>query len=167
MKIFHSGLLYLGYIFLPPVFCMKALDTGLGPLIASSEDGITDFAVLANDNLAEMPSQFTICSSFSTDAFTTRLFPFQLLHESGDPLINFMIYAAGKTSKSHRMLIKVGNLATSSAVAFTIDFILRWAERRQSTQTSPCCLCNGAGYTLVLPSTVTAIISPLWSTASR
>ena len=133
MKIFHSGLLYLGYIFLPPVFCMKALDTGLGPLIASSEDGITDFAVLANDNLAEMPSQFTICSSFSTDAFTTRLFPFQLLHESGDPLINFMIYAAGKTSKSHRMLIKVGNLATSSA-RWPLQLISSSGGRREDSQ---------------------------------
>ena len=104
MNLIQPGLLY---IFLTPSFCMKALDTGLGPLIASSEDAITDFAALADNGLAKLPSQFTICSSFSTDAFTTRLFPFQLLHESGEPLITFQFYAADKTSKSHRINIKV------------------------------------------------------------
>ena len=108
MNLFNPLLLLLGH-FLPPVFGMRAIDTGLGPLIASSEDAITDFAALADNGLAKLPSEFTICSSFSTDAFTTRLFPFQLLHESGDPLITFQFYAPDKTSRRHRINFKVCN----------------------------------------------------------
>ena len=109
MILIYSGLFFLGHL-LPPSFGMMAIDTGLGPLIASSEEAITDFASLADNGLlAKLPSQFTICSSFSTDAFTTRLFPFQLLHESGDPLITFQFYAPDKTSRRHRINFKVGN----------------------------------------------------------
>ena len=106
MNLFYHGLLVFVHLF-PPIFGMMAIDTGLGPLIASSEDAITDFAALVDNGLGKLPSEFTICSSFSTDAFTTRLFPFQLLHENGEPLITFQFYAPDKTSRSHRINIKV------------------------------------------------------------
>ena len=65
MILIYLGLFFLGHL-LPPSFGMMAIDTGLGPLIASSEEAITDFASLADNGLlAKLPSQFTIFTLMS------------------------------------------------------------------------------------------------------
>ena len=65
MILIYSGLFFLGHL-LPPSFGMMAIDTGLGPLIASSEEAITDFASLADNGLlAKLPFQFTIITLMS------------------------------------------------------------------------------------------------------
>ena len=69
------------------------------------EEVVTDFATMTGgDNLDNLPSDFTICSSMSATAFTSGLSPFQLLYqETKKPWITLYFYGALMDSKFHRM----------------------------------------------------------------
>ena len=90
-------------------FAIPAIDTGLGVLPPGPEESVKDVAILIEDNLPYLLSNFTICSSISTDAFTTGLSPFLLLRESGEPWITFSIWPPNKGSTLQRIQTKVTN----------------------------------------------------------
>ena len=73
--------------------------------IMGPEEVVTDFATMTGgDNLDNLPSDFTICSSMSATAFTSGLSPFQLLYEeTKKPWITLYFYGALMDSKFHRM----------------------------------------------------------------
>ena len=76
-----------------------------GKFIMGPEEVVTDFATMTgDDNLDNLPSDFTICSSMSATAFTSGLSPFQLLYqETKKPWITLYFYGALMDSKFHRM----------------------------------------------------------------
>ena len=99
-------------IFLPAFIVasasIPAIDTGLGLVPPGPEESVKDFAILSDDDLVtDLPSKFTICSSISTDAFTTGLSPFLLTRESGVPWITFAIWPPNKGSTMQRIQTKV------------------------------------------------------------
>ena len=57
---------------------LQMINTGLGLPLSSTEELISDFATLAEDPKADLPTSFTICSSVSTMAFTSALSFFQV-----------------------------------------------------------------------------------------
>ena len=96
--------------FFPSIaLAIPAIDTGLGVVPPGPEESVKDIAVLIEDNLASLPSSFTICSSISTDAFTTGLSPFLMTRESGEPWITFSIWPPNKGSTMQRIQTKVIN----------------------------------------------------------
>ena len=106
MHLFYVGLL------IPPTLAIPAIDTGMGSLLAGTpmdgpEGRITDFAILTDDNLGELPESFTICSSTTSKAFAGRLVPFQLLQDNGRPWFTFIIMAPQKTTTKHRIIMMV------------------------------------------------------------
>ena len=98
-------------IFLPAFIVasasIPAIDTGLGLVPPGPEESVKDFAILSDDLVTDLPSKFTICSSISTDAFTTGLSPFLLTRESGEPWITFAIWPPNKGSTMQRIQTKV------------------------------------------------------------
>ena len=82
---------------------LAAVSSGLGEPVYGPEQLITDYAVLAGDNLKALPPDFTICSSVSSAAFTTALSFFQLLLSNGDPWINLFVVAGG-TNKTFSLI---------------------------------------------------------------
>ena len=110
----------VGYMLLfPPsiAFAIPAIDTGIGVVPPGPEESVQDIAVLTKDTLANLPSNFTICSSISTDAFTTGLSPFLMTRESGEPWITFSIWPPNKGSTKQRIQTKVViNLSTENAL---------------------------------------------------
>ena len=109
MKRSHSWIL-IGCIPLvaPSIaLAIPAIDTGLGVVPPGPEESVKDIAVLIEDNLASLPSNFTVCSSISTDAFTTGLSPFLMTRESGEPWITFSIWPPNKASTMQRIQTKV------------------------------------------------------------
>ena len=92
---------------MPLTIAMPSIDTGVGPFAAGPEETIQDFAILTNDDLGNLPGNFTICTSVSTDALLGRLHPFQLFHDNGKPWVTFAILPALKHSTQHRLSIKV------------------------------------------------------------
>ena len=103
-----SNLLYLGLMILTSLtVAVPTIDTELGPtLITGPKETIKDFAIL-NQTLGKLPTNFTLCSSVTTDALTGRLNPFQLLQDNGEPWITFFIFAAQRTATQHRIMIMV------------------------------------------------------------
>ena len=106
--------MHLFYIVLliPTILAIPAIDTGMGSLLAGTpvdqpEGRITDFAVLIDDTLGELPESFTICSSTTSKAFAGRLVPFQLLQNNGRPWFTFIIRAPQKTTTKHRIIMMV------------------------------------------------------------
>ena len=120
----------VGYILnFPPsiAFAIPAIDTGIGVVPPGPEESVKDIAVLTKDNLANLPSNFTICSSISTDAFTTGLSPFLMTRESGEPWITFSIWPPNKGSTKQRIQTKVMiNLSTENALNAVI---CRWMSK--------------------------------------
>ena len=120
----------VGYMLLfPPsiAFAIPAIDTGIGVVPPGPEESVQDIAVLTKDNLANLPSNFTICSSISTDAFTTGLSPFLMTRESGEPWITFSIWPPNKGSTKQRIQTKVMiNLSTENALNAVI---CRWMTK--------------------------------------
>ena len=120
----------VGYILLfPPsiAFAIPAIDTGLGIVPPGPEESVQDIAVLTKDNLDNLPSNFTICSSISTDAFTTGISPFLMTRESGEPWITFSIWPPNKGSTKQRIQTKVMiNLSTENALNAVI---CRWMTK--------------------------------------
>ena len=104
-KIFSCLGLY--FVLMPLTIAMPSIDTGVGPFTAGPEETIQDFAILTNDDLGNLPGNFIICTSVSTDALLGRLHPFQLLHDNGKPWVTFAILPALKHSTQHRLSIKV------------------------------------------------------------
>ena len=104
-KIFSC--LGLFFVLVPLTTAMPSIDTGVGPFAAGPEETIQDFAILTNDDLGNLPGNFTICTSVSTDALLGRLHPFQLFHDNGKPWVTFAILPALKHSTQHRLSIKV------------------------------------------------------------
>ena len=103
MRSLHLGLLVQTCL----TTAKHAIDTGMGPMFFGREGLITDFAVLTNDNLDDLPDNFTICSSTTAKAFTNGLNPFQLYQENGKPWFTIYFFAAQKTGTHHRVNILV------------------------------------------------------------
>ena len=72
---------------------IPAIDTGLGPATYGPEGLISNFAVLTDNNLGNLPTAFTICSSISTKAFVAGIYPFQLLYDDGQSWISVHFYS--------------------------------------------------------------------------
>ena len=129
MRHSHHWML-VGYILnFPPsiAFAIPAIDTGIGVVPPGPEESVQDIAVLTKDNLANLPSNFTICSSISTDAFTTGLSPFLMTRDSGEPWITFSIWPPNKGSTKQRIQTKVtNNLSTENALNAVI---CRWMSK--------------------------------------
>ena len=83
---------------------LRVIDNGIGPIVFGADEAMVDFALLAADQKATLPTQvqtfenmqnvsfptqFTICSSATTDAFLTNLNFFTILRHSGNPWISF------------------------------------------------------------------------------
>ena len=84
---------------------LRVIDNGLGLTVYGAEANMIDYAQLASDQKADLPSQvqyffsfwkncesqkivqFTICSSATSDAFLTNLNFFQLFRQSGTPWV--------------------------------------------------------------------------------
>ena len=90
-------------LFPTTTMALAAVSSGLGEPVYGPEQLITDYAVLAGDNLKALPPDFTICSSVSLAAFTTALSFFQLLQSNGDPWINLFVVAGG-TNKTFSLI---------------------------------------------------------------
>ena len=71
-----------------------------------TEAVIPDFAVLTANNLNDLPSDFTICSSIRADAFIGSVSPFQL-YQNGKPWISIWFIAAQKDSRHHQVYFYV------------------------------------------------------------
>ena len=85
---------------------LRVIDNGLGPHVYN-EKNVVDYALLAADSKAALPSQvqaicyflffflpafqFTICSSATSDAMISVVHFFQLLRQSGDPWITLIM----------------------------------------------------------------------------
>ena len=87
---------------------IPVIENGMGENKLGPEMMITDFAVLTLNNPdVNLPSDFTICSSVSSDTFLGFLSPFQLVHQDGTPWISVRIEPAQKDSRRHRMIFFV------------------------------------------------------------
>ena len=101
---------------------LRVIDNGVGPLVFGAEETIVDFALLAADQKATLPgqvqtfyntlsfppTQFTICSSATTDAFLTNLIFFQILRHSEDPWITFYLFPQpGNEDPIFKITVKV------------------------------------------------------------
>ena len=87
---------------------IPVIENGMGENKLGPEVMITDFAVLTLNNPdVNLPSDFTICSSVSSDTFLGFLSPFQLVQEDGTPWISVRIEPAQKDSRRHRMIFFV------------------------------------------------------------
>ena len=105
---------------------LKLIDNGLGLPVFGAEEAIVDFALLAGDKKATLPSQvqdllidwnhecwifastqFTICSSTSSNALLTALPFFQLLRQSGKPWVTlYMDPRPGREQHLFRYSVK-------------------------------------------------------------
>ena len=91
----------------------------LGP-----EAGITDFAVLTDNNLDDnLPPNITICSSVASAAFLGSLAPFQLLYPNGDAWISIHFYSAYKESTRHKLNVYV---SAWLHLCYLKMFVFRW-----------------------------------------
>ena len=119
---------YLVFFALSPLNkAIHVLDTGASRFFAGPENTVEDFATLATKNLGNLPREFTICSSMSTQAFKSNISPFLLLHKNGKPWIVFSIWSAEKDSTHHKINIQVSksaNLAPGSVLAT----VLHWSN---------------------------------------
>ena len=73
------------FLLLWPTNGLSVYDSGLGEPIYGDEKLTTDFATLEVDEVANLPTEFTICSSTSTDSYQTAQNLFLLLRETGEP----------------------------------------------------------------------------------
>ena len=89
------------------IYAIPAIDTGMGPPSYGPEGLISNFAVFKDSNIENLPAAFTICSSATTEAFASSIYPFQLLHDDGRPWITVNFHAAEKSSTFHRLTIDV------------------------------------------------------------
>ena len=104
--IFHQILLLLPSL----AFAIPVLDSGEGVSSIGPEPIVTDFAVLAGNNLANLPPDLTICSSLASGPFGLYgpLSSFQLLYQDGKPWVSIYIYPPQqKDTTHHRMTFSI------------------------------------------------------------
>ena len=104
------------------IFGLRVIDNGVGFPVHGAETNVVDYALLAADQKATLPSQvqtfyntlsfpptqFTICSSATTDAFLTNLIFFQILRHSEDPWITFYLFPQpGNEDPIFKITVKV------------------------------------------------------------
>ena len=87
------------------VIAIPAIDNGMGKYKMGKM--MPDFAVLTGNNLDNLPSDFTICSSLDSQAFLGQLSPFLLQHHDGEPWISIKIDAAKKHTTNLSMVVFV------------------------------------------------------------
>ena len=86
---------------------IPVIENGMRPELVTSEENIPDFAIFTDNQHGNLPSDFTICSSISTQARLGSLSPFQLLLSNGRPWITTWVYSAQKDSTHHRIIFYV------------------------------------------------------------
>ena len=86
---------------------IPVLDNGMGEKVSGPESVVTDFAVLAGNNLGTLPPDITICSSIATRAFLGFMAPFQLLYQDGTPWITVRTDLALKDQTRHKIIFYV------------------------------------------------------------
>ena len=102
-------LLHLALLHICAVSALRYYTSGVGDPIYDDEVYTTDFATLAVDKIAQLPSQFTICSSISTDAFRTPNSLFLLRRETGEPWFNVYTWPyKPRESLTFRLEVQVG-----------------------------------------------------------
>ena len=87
------------------VIAIPAIDNGMGKYKMGKM--MPDFAVLTGNNLDNLPSDFTICSSLDSQAFLGHLSPFLLQHQDGEPWISIKIDLAKKHTTNLSMVFFV------------------------------------------------------------
>ena len=127
MHSFHLGLMLIPACLASTI---PTIDTGMGSLLAGTavdgpEAKITDYAVLIEENLGQLPESFTICSSTTSKAFAGRLIPFQLVQDNGRPWFTFIIMAPQKTTTKHRIIIMVRDYYTAPLLARLCLYLVR------------------------------------------
>ena len=102
---------------------LRVLDNGLQLPVYGAEEKVVDYAVLASDQKAALPSQvqqildcfeslllffqFSICSSATSDAWLSLVVFFQLFRHSGKPWISFqMDPRPGQWEKIFRLSVR-------------------------------------------------------------
>ena len=109
------------------VIAIPAIDNGMGKYKLGKI--MPDFAVLTGNNLDNLPSDFTICSSLDSQAFLGHLSPFLLQHQDGEPWISIKIDPAKKHTTRLSMVFFVSfcfNHIFSLKVGLYAGF--RWTE---------------------------------------
>ena len=95
------------------VIAIPTINNGMGKLKMGNT--MPDFAVLTgnnsdnltDNNLDNLPSDFTICSSLDSQAFLGQLSPFLLQHHDGEPWISIKIDLAKKHTTNLSMVFFV------------------------------------------------------------
>ena len=107
---------------LSTTLALRVIDNGMGPAVYGAEDKMVDYAILAADQKAALPSQvcrwtafailhdpysaqFTICSSATAEAVLSTFFFVQLLRESGQPWVTLQMTADAKTGSDFRVTV--------------------------------------------------------------
>ena len=85
---------------------IPVIENSMRVSIMGPEAILPDFAVLTANNLNDLPSDFTICSSMASDAFLGSVSPFQL-YQNGKPWISIWFIAAQKDSRHHQVYFYV------------------------------------------------------------
>ena len=86
---------------------IPAIDNGFGKKNALGPEALmSDFAVFFGNESNNLPSDFTICSSVTTDADST-ISPFLLTHKNGKPWISIYFSPYRKESTYHWMTFSV------------------------------------------------------------
>lgn len=85
---------------------IPAIENGVGIFVFGPEEVVTDYAVLSDNSLKDLPHDITICSSLAAYAFNGAVSPFQLLYKSGQPWLSIYINGAQQDSTHHRMQFK-------------------------------------------------------------
>ena len=107
-------------------FGLRVIDNGLGLPVFGAEEKMVNYAFLASDQKAALPSQvcrwtafailhdpysaqFTICSSATAEAVLSTFFFVQLLRESGQPWVTLQMTADAKTGSDFRVTVYILN----------------------------------------------------------
>ena len=85
---------------------IPAIENGVGIFVFGPEEVVTDYAVLSDNSLKDLPHDITICSSLAAYAFNGAVSPFQLLYKSGQPWLSIYYNGAQQDSTHHRMQFK-------------------------------------------------------------
>ena len=93
---------------------MPAIDNGMGEQLYGPERVVTEFAVLSDSNLDDLPDDITLCSSVTTGgAWTGPISPFQLLHENGEPWVS-LVFLADTKKTTHQIWLHVSSILAIS-----------------------------------------------------
>ena len=104
MKTFYYAL--LPFLYACMAVAIPAIENGVGIFVFGPEEVVTDYAVLSDNSLKDLPHDITICSSLAAYAFNGAVSPFQLLYKSGQPWLSIYYNGAQQDSTHHRMQFK-------------------------------------------------------------